>query len=305
MCFSLRIKCLLASMLGLLAVGLTSLSPLRAAPVPDAATVPCPQDGACLVATGEYRVHAPQGWDGHTPLPMVLYFHGYRESAGEIVAREDLRAVADRRRVLLVVPNGQGGTWSHPGSPAQYRDEFKFVDLVMADLVRRYPVDRSHVLVAGFSQGAAMVWNLMCYQGDRFAAFLPISGTFWTPQPETCPTVPRKLIHIHGVSDRTVPLDGRPIRNGAFRQGDVFKALGMVRQANHCPASGARAQRHEALICEIATGCDVGSEIAFCLHPGGHDFDPDWIELGLDQMKVPAVRLNARGCPLSGTANSC
>jgi polyhydroxybutyrate depolymerase len=122
------------------------------------------------------------------------------------------------------------------------------------------------------------VWNLACYRGEKFSAFLAISGTFWTPQPEVCPSPPQNLIQIHGVADRTVPLEGRAIRNGEFRQGDVFRAMGMMRRANACPAEAGRGHREGALICERITGCVSGKVLDLCLHPGGHDFDASWLD---------------------------
>lgn len=243
-----------------------------------ATAVDCAPDGLCRVAAGYYMAHAPAGWNGKRPLPALIHFHGYRESAADMMARDDLRAFADRKGVLLVVPQGEGNTWSHPGSPSALRDEFAFIDSVLDDLYKRYPIERQQVLVSGFSQGAAMVWNLACYRGEKFSAFLAIAGTFWMPQPETCPSGAQTLIQIHGLADRTVPLEGRPIRNGTFRQGDVYRALGMMRRLNACPIDSGRAYREGALACQRNDGCASGKALDFCLHPGGHDFDPSWLD---------------------------
>lgn len=239
---------------------------------------PCGQDGMCRVGTGYYLVVAPQGWDGNGPLPAIMHFHGFRESAGDVIAREDLKAFAARRGALLVVPHGEGNTWSHPGSPSKLRDEFAFIDAVVADLATRFPIDRRRFLVSGFSQGAAMVWNLACHRGETFGAFLAIAGTFWLPQPDSCASGAQNLIQIHGVADRTVPLEGRAIRNGEFRQGDVMRAMGMMRRANACAPENARAHREGALACERMAGCASGKQLEICLHPGGHDFDPTWLD---------------------------
>ena len=127
-----------------------------------------------------------------------------------------------------------------------------------------------------------MVWAIACYRGALFSAYLPISGAFWRPEPENCPSGPRHIRHIHGLSDRTVPLAGRPIRNGAFHQGDVYRAIGLMKAANQCRPEASRTMRLGALTCEIAGGCAGGMALEFCLHPGGHDFDPSWLETGWD-----------------------
>ncbi|MCA1998665.1 MAG: polyhydroxybutyrate depolymerase [Hyphomicrobiales bacterium] len=253
------------------------LAILATAPLRAAEATPCGPEGRCTIDGGEYRILLPPGWDGAAPLPVLLHFHGYRENAAEIVAREDLRAFTARRGVLLVVPEGLGGTWSHPGSPAQARDELAFVDRIRADLARRLPVDPRRVLVSGFSQGAAMVWNLACHRGHDDAAFLAIAGTFWLPQPGRCPAGAQRLVQIHGVADRVVPLEGRAIR-GRFHQGDVFRAMAMMRDANRCGPETSRTRRAGALVCDIMTGCASGRDLALCLHPGGHDFDAAWLD---------------------------
>ncbi|HRE19886.1 MAG TPA: PHB depolymerase family esterase [Rhabdaerophilum sp.] len=241
----------------------------------------CSREGDCVVAGGFYRVFVPEGLKEGEQRPAILYFHGYRESAADILAREDIRALVVRERAVLIVPQGEGNTWSHPGSPARLRDEFAFSEAVMRDVLARIPIDPGRVLVAGFSQGAAMVWNLRCHQAERFAAFLAIAGTFWLPQPDHCAGPLRPLMQIHGLSDRTVPLSGRAIRGGAFHQGDVLRAVGMLREAGHCRAAGIRAVTEGALTCERMDDCGKGGEVAFCLHTGGHDFDPGWLGLGL------------------------
>lgn len=254
------------------------------------AAAACSRDTDCAVAGGTYRVLVPAGTGTDGALPAILYFHGYRETAAEIVAREDIRALADREGAVLIVPQGEGRTWSHPGSPSSLRDEFAFTEAVMRDALARLPIDPGRILVAGFSQGAAMVWNLRCHRAGRFAAFLAIAGTFWLPQPDSCIGPPRPLMQIHGLSDRTVPLAGRKIRGGAFHQGDVLRAIAMLRERSQCRASGVRTVTEESLTCERAAECAEGGEVALCLHTGGHDFDPAWLANGLRFLRAQGVR---------------
>ena len=244
----------------------------------------CQPDGLCRVASGQYRLYRPPAASPGA-LPALMHFHGYQESAADMMAREDLRAFADRHGVLLVMPDGIGGAWSHPGSPAQDRDEFRFVDEVVADLVARAAIDRGRFLVSGFSIGAAMVWNLACERGETFTAFLAIAGTFWLPQPEACPSGAQNLIHIHGVADDVVPLEGRTILR-RFRQGDVIRAVGMMARANRCAPEAARAHRAGALACQTHAHCASGKWLELCLHPGGHDFDARWLDFAWARLEA-------------------
>ncbi|CAN1545901.1 LpqC Poly(3-hydroxybutyrate) depolymerase [Rhabdaerophilaceae bacterium] len=240
----------------------------------------CPETlGQCMVAGGFYRAEVPETWDGQAPLPAVVHFHGFREDAGDLIARQDLQSWANARGILLVVPQGAGQTWSHPGSPSQLRDDFAFTAALLADLHRRVPIDEKRLFASGFSQGASMLWALACYRGDDFRLHLTIAGAFWRPEPTNCPAGQANIRHIHGLADQTVPLEGRPIRGGQFHQGRVAHALALQRTAGACEiAEKDDTVVRRALTCWKARGCQRGAMLEFCLHPGTHDFDPSWLD---------------------------
>lgn len=171
----------------------------------------CGNDVPCEVEDGQYLAVPPDAWDGTSPLPATVYFHGWQSTAAATYDNEHLRRAFDDAGVLLVIPDGRDKTWAHVGSPSRARDELAFMDQVMDDLRRRFPIDEDRLLVTGFSQGGSMVWDMACYRGARFAAFAPIAGAFWEPLPESCGT-PVNLRHVHGTSDTVVPMAGRPIR---------------------------------------------------------------------------------------------
>lgn len=247
---------------------------------PAGATTLCAAEGGpCALPNGHYFAFAPAGWNGQEKLPVLVHFHGFREFAADVIAREDLREIATRLRFVLVVPQGEGQTWSHPGSPSQLRDDVAFTENVLADLRRRLPVDETRLWASGFSQGASMLWALACARPGLFRFHLPISGAFWKPEPESCPAGARAIRHIHGVNDVTFPLEGRPIRGGLFHQGRIRHALDLARKLDACrPAAEDTTSTLGALTCRRATGCERGAHLEFCLHAGGHDFDPSWLE---------------------------
>lgn len=242
----------------------------------------CGPDGQpCMLPNGLYFAEKPAVWDGKTALPVLVHFHGFREQASEVIGREEMRALAERLGVLLVVPQGEGQSWSHPGSPSQLRDELVFVEGLLSDLRQRFPVDQARVWASGFSQGASMVWAVACHRGEMFQFYMPISGGFWRPEPQSCPTLPRSIRHIHGLKDVTVPLEGRPIRGGKFHQGRIAHAINLARQAAQCrPESEDEHISRGTLSCRRSTGCTDGQVLEFCLHAGGHDFDQSWLEEG-------------------------
>lgn len=241
----------------------------------------CPPDtlSPCPVENGQYIAIPPPEWDGAIPLPVLFHFHGFRESAEDMAANAALRALGEREKVLLVFPDGINKAWSYPGSPSRARDEFSYIDAVLADVKKRYAIAPGRVLASGFSQGATMVWNLACFHTGRFDGYLTIAGTLWSPQPQQCP--PANLLHIHGLADAQVPMAGRFLRNNAFHQGDVHHAIGLMRKANACAPEASKTEKRGALTCEMMGGCKAGTKLQLCLHIGAHDFDPAWLEDGL------------------------
>ncbi|MGE0416301.1 MAG: PHB depolymerase family esterase [Acetobacteraceae bacterium] len=228
---------------------------------------------------GAYLAVPPPGWNRQSPLGVLMFLHGYRGSAAGITADDAVAPVAAGAGLLLVAPEGRDGTWSHTGSPAHLRDDLAFLHAVATDLRRRFPVDESRVIAAGFSQGASMVWELACHDAAGFTAFLTFSGGFWEPLPDTCPSGPVVLRHVHGRADAVVPLAGRMIRQ-RFRQGDIFAGMALWRRMDECPDRPDRVTTEQRMLCSEWTTCHSG-RLELCLHPGGHEMEAQWLAEGL------------------------
>ena len=127
-----------------------------------------------------------------------------------------------------------------------------------------------------------MVTYLACEAPESFAAYAPVSGGFWRPHPAGC-AGPVRLLHTHGWSDTTVPLEGRFLGGGRFQQGDIFAGLEIWRAANRCPDQ--RPDAHAAtgpFWRRSWTGCAPGSALELALFPGGHTVPEGWADLALD-----------------------
>ena len=268
--------------ISVLAASLACAAPARA----------CDATTPCEIASGRCFVRPPAGWDGKSPLPAAVFFHGYRSSAADTMADEGLGAALSKAGVLLVAPDGLGGSWTIAGRLSTGRDDIAYVRDLLADLRRRFPLDERRLVATGFSAGGFMDWQLACAAGDLFAAFAPMSGAFLDPIPETCPTGPVSIRHIHGTADGTVPMAGRWIAQGRVRQSDVRASMDRLREIDNCPARPERTERQGELTCEIwpAGACASGREAQLCLHAGGHVFDPAWVVGSMDW----AARLPSR-----------
>jgi polyhydroxybutyrate depolymerase len=242
----------------------------------------CDDKSRCEVKDGFYLVRPPAGWDGKSPLPTAVFFHGYHGSAPDVMKDEGLGRTLSDLGVMLVAPNGNDTTWNFPGLQQGGRNDFAFVNAVLDDVEKRFPVDRRRLFATGFSVGGSMTWNIACQMGGRFAAYAPIAGAFWDPLPTACPGAPFSLRHVHGTADNTVPMKGRWVGKGRFKQGDVLESMNRLRQFDGCPEEPTATQADGAMVCRTwsAKACRSGRELVLCLHPGEHEIDPAWVADG-------------------------
>ena len=96
-------------MISLLLLGLVVLDPMLDGATRHAITV----DGV----SRSYRVHEPAAFDGTSPVPVLLVFHGFRQTGRGVERLSDLSALADRQGFLVVYPEGHRRAWNDGQSP--------------------------------------------------------------------------------------------------------------------------------------------------------------------------------------------
>jgi len=235
------------------------------------ASVACGPDTDCKIDNRHYRIRMPAGHDGKTPIGAIVFAHGYTGTARQVMRSKGFAAMDRKMNVALIATKSAGKGWTLPGSPVHGKvkgaDELAYYDRVLDDVARRFPIDRKRMLATGFSAGGMMVWSLACHRSQLFAGFAPIAGTFWAPIPNTCKTPVTSIIHLHGDSDKTVPLLGRRI--GSSKQGAVQQALGMY--AGYGAFGPTTIENQPGLKCSKRHNAG-GHILTFCLYKGGHSF---------------------------------
>lgn len=236
----------------------------------------------CELPDGTYHMAFPETT---TPTGILMHLHG-GGGTGKGMLGSGLAQAALKRGYLVVTPNGEHPEnrwirdWSVRAEGMSFdRDDVVFLQDVLADARRVAEVPNAPVLLAGFSRGGSMVWNIACQVPDFADAYAPLAGAFWDKLPSEC-AGPVKLFHTHGWNDRTVPLEGRSFGNVV--QGDVWQSLFVLRETNGCtnrqPAmssfSDGNWMRHW-------TDCEAG-QIDLLIHAGGHGAPEGWPEKVLD-----------------------
>ena len=228
----------------------------------------CGVDTDCTVGDRVYRIAMPEGV---TNPGVMVFAHGYRGTARGTMRGGNLRNLAAEHDMALIAVQGVDGNWQLPGTPRtpnmDGEAEYAYFDAVLADAQTRFGIDRDRAVMTGFSAGGMMTWNLICHRSDLFVAFIPMSGTFWTPEPVTCTSPPTNVVHIHGTADSTVPLAGRPIAEQ--HQGDVLETL-----ATYADFGGYTSPERSTpgdMTCDTQSNAD-GKILGFCTFDGGHGF---------------------------------
>ncbi|MBA3909353.1 MAG: polyhydroxybutyrate depolymerase [Rhodobacter sp.] len=250
-----------------------------------------PAAEACSLPGGSYQLALPEGAG---PFPAVVFLHGYGGTGSGTMSNTGMVQTLLARGYAVIAPDGQamthgdgddngggnGRSWDFlPDRPAT-RDEVAFIKSVADDAAARFDLDRQRMLLAGFSIGGSMVSYLACKDPQAFAAYAPVAGSFWQPEPTAC-AGPVRLLQTHGWSDLTVPLEGRAIAED-FVQGDVFQAMQTWRETSGC---GTRPDDFSApgeFRVRSWTDCQPGARIDFALHFGGHSIPKGWATLALD-----------------------
>ena len=243
----------------------------------------CGPDTDCPVGDRLYRIAMPEGWDGASTVPALVWSHGYRGSAQGVMRNGSIRRMLSEAGFALIAAQGVNGTWDLPYGPRTFDSdgsaEFAYFDAVIADAVANHHVDPDRIIASGFSAGGMVVWNLACSHSGNFAGFVPISGTFWLMPPPACEGSAASLVHIHGTQDKTVPLEGRRIRE--TKQGQVATSLVAYERFGDFGA----AESYEAgpLDCQSRVN-PAGAILDLCLFDGGHSFRTEFLKHGLDRL---------------------
>jgi polyhydroxybutyrate depolymerase len=155
-----------------------------------AAAASCgPAMGPCLIDTGSYHIVVP---DGDAQHGAVLLLHGFGSSGEGALRNTGMVRVLLDRGYAVIAPDGQqitgrdGRSWDFLSSSPAKRNDTTFIKAVADDAVARFHLNRDKMLLAGFSLGGSMVSYIACTEPNAFAAFAPVAGSFWEPQPSAC-----------------------------------------------------------------------------------------------------------------------
>jgi polyhydroxybutyrate depolymerase len=227
------------------------------------------------LGTRSYHVKEPDDWDGKTPLPVLLHFHGWMRQGTLIVKHGRISGATRRRGVLLLAPNGRGKTWDFWDHET---DDVAFAAAVIEDAAKRYPIDRSRIYVSGYSYGSAMAWRYACENGNGVAALIAVSGTL--DQLEDCPQAPREVRHVHGTRDTVMDFPFGPEGETTYPVKLWHDKMGCEEDTS---AGDWQITKNDLFTRTIWEGCTSG-RVVLDVHARGHFIPKGWIARQLDEL---------------------
>ncbi|MEM9733152.1 MAG: polyhydroxybutyrate depolymerase [Pseudomonadota bacterium] len=232
----------------------------------------CGLETACPLPGSDrsYHVRAPDNWDGKTPLPVLLHFHGWGRQGKLIMNHSRIAGATRPAGVLLVAPNGEGRTWKiwQANSP-----DVDFADAVLAHVATRFPLDQKRLFVSGYSYGSVMAWRYACARGAKINTVLAISGSF-RERDKPC-TAPVNMIHVHGTSDGVM----------AYPYGEAGteeSAVDLWLNRNGCADKADARENWQAVEIlpferHVWNRCSTGKRVVLDVHRRGHFIPRFWI----------------------------
>lgn len=235
----------------------------------------CLDQEPCEVGDRSYHVKEPDGWDGETPLPVLMHFHGWQRQGTLIVQHGRIAGATRRRGVLLVAPNGLGRSWDFWDAGT---DDVPFARAVLEDVKSRYPVVEDRIFVSGYSWGSNMAWRFVCEDGNDIAALLAISGTL--SQGEDCAEAPAQVRQVYGLDDQVLDFPYGP-------NGEMDYPVWLWREKFGCAEGENKGSWNQRPFLTLErtewNTCETG-RVSLDIHPGGHFIPHGWIARHLDEL---------------------
>lgn len=158
-----------------------------------------------------YTVYLPKNASNKRDLRVMFVFHPATGTGDFMERTARLHEMPGSENFVVVYPDGIGRGWNAGrccgASKERNIDEVAFFNAMMKDVNKLASV-RPKAYLTGFSNGAFLVYYLMCKVGDRVAAAVPYGGFIAPEDMKGCRGGPVPLMHIHGEDDPNMFVDG-------------------------------------------------------------------------------------------------
>jgi polyhydroxybutyrate depolymerase len=224
-------------------------------------------------ASRSYVLHLPPSYDGSSPAPLVVDFHGIGETGASERRSSPYPGVLDDEGVIMAFPDGDRGPlgtgWNVGPCCVAGVDDVAFARALVAHVQTLACVDATRVYAVGVLTGGGMAHYLACHAADIFAGVVPAAFDLLEENVEDClPARPVTVLSYRSTADMRVPYAGGP---SSLVPGMPLTFLGAEASfakwaaINDCTAGPSP---EDANGCAAYTGCAGGVDVALCTSDG-------------------------------------
>lgn len=218
-----------------------------------------------------YELHVPPSYDGATPLPLVLSFHGYTSTGSAQEESTEMNDLADREGFLVAYPNGLYNSWNAGtccGQAAELGvDDVGFTRTLIEDIGARGCIDQRRVYATGMSNGGFFSYRLACEAADVIAAAAPVAAVMGVDEGACMPARPIPIIAFNGTGDPLVLYDG----GGPGASPSVAETIAGWVDRDGCTAEPVVSYQNGDATCETVDQCEGDASVTLCtIEGGGH-----------------------------------
>lgn len=216
-----------------------------------------------------YRVHIPAQLAADPAL--VVMMHGGVGSAKQAERAYGWNGEADAAGFVVAYPDGRSRTWNAGdccgGAERAEVDDVAFITALVHELQAEFGISGDRTFATGMSNGAMMSYRLAC-ETELFAAIAPVAGTIVTACESPAPT---SVLHIHGLEDGSVRMDGEPGNGiGEVDGMPIADAVEVFRAADAC---GDPVVTEEPPVTTSASSCPDGRRVVLVtIADAGHQW---------------------------------
>lgn len=158
-----------------------------------------------LASGRSFILHVPENYEPGKKWPVVLAFHGWKETAGMMQRYTELNA-AD---AIMVYPSGVERAWA----PAPYaettgEEDTQFASDIVDSLRATYAVDDDRIFATGMSNGGGFAAYLGCQLPNIFKSVATVSAAYYQAIHASCKGEPVGRLDMHGTLDPVVDYYG-------------------------------------------------------------------------------------------------
>jgi predicted esterase len=145
-------------------------------------------------------LYVPRSYQPGYPAPFALMLHGAGGNAQQGIGL--IMNLAEDTGMILVALDAVGRTWDVIAT--EYGPDVHRVDLALHQVFANYNINRKHVAIGGFSDGASYALSLGLGNGDLFNHIIAFSPGFMQPASK----IGHPVVFVsHGTKDRVLPID--------------------------------------------------------------------------------------------------